>query len=117
MPGFKVIHDSVHGSVRVDGVFLRLLGRPEMQRLHGVHQLGLAHLVFPGANHTRLEHSLGTFHIASKMADSLRLRPDERNEVLAAALLHDLGHPPSPTRSKRSWRTASGWTISTSRNR
>ena len=94
MPGFKVIHDSVHGSVRVDGVFLRLLGRPEMQRLHGVHQLGLAHLVFPGANHTRLEHSLGTFHIASMMADSLRLRSDERNEVLAAALLHDLGHPP-----------------------
>jgi uncharacterized protein len=94
VPGFKVIHDSVHGSVKVEGVFLRLLGRPEMQRLHDVHQLGLAHLVFPGANHTRLEHSLGTFHIASKMADSLRLRPDERNEVLAAALLHDLGHPP-----------------------
>jgi HD superfamily phosphohydrolase len=94
VPGFKVIHDGVHGSVRVEGVFLRLLGRPEMQRLHGVHQLGLAHLVFPGANHTRLEHSLGTFYIASKMADSLCLKQEERNEVLAAALLHDLGHPP-----------------------
>ena len=94
MPGFKVIHDSVHGSVKVEGVFLRLLGCPETQRLHGVHQLGLAHLVFPGANHTRLEHSLGTFHIASKMVDSLRLKQEERNEVLAAALLHDLGHPP-----------------------
>jgi len=94
VPGFKVIHDGVHGSVKVEGAFLRLLGRPEMQRLHGVHQLGLAHLVFPGANHTRLEHSLGTFHIASKMADSLRLKQEERNEVLAAAMLHDLGHPP-----------------------
>ncbi|HUL39221.1 MAG TPA: HD domain-containing protein [Methanomassiliicoccales archaeon] len=94
MPGFKVIHDSVHGSVRVEGLFLRLLGRPEMQRLHGVHQLGLAHLVFPGANHTRLEHSLGTFHIASLMADSLHLKQGERREVLAAALLHDVGHPP-----------------------
>ena len=94
MPAFKVIHDSVHGSVRVEGVFLDLLGRPEMQRLHSVHQLGLAHLVFPGANHTRLEHSLGTYHIASKMSDALRLDPDERSEVLAAALLHDLGHAP-----------------------
>ena len=94
MPEFKVIHDSVHGSLRVEGVFLRLLGRPEMQRLHGVHQLGLAHLVFPGANHTRLEHSLGTFHIAGKMADALSLRKEERDEVQAAALLHDIGHPP-----------------------
>ena len=94
MPDFKVIHDSVHGSVRVEGVFLRLLGRPEVQRLHGVHQLGLAHLVFPGANHTRLEHSLGTFHIASRMADALALKKEERDQVLAAALLHDIGHPP-----------------------
>ena len=94
MPGFKVIHDSVHGSVRLDGVFLRLLGRPEVQRLHGVHQLGLAHLVFPGSNHSRLEHSLGTYHIAGMMAESLRLNDEERDEVLAAALLHDVGHPP-----------------------
>lgn len=65
-----------------------------MQRLHGVHQLGLAYLVFPGANHTRLEHSLGTFYIAGKMAHALELPPDERKQVLAAALLHDLGHPP-----------------------
>ena len=61
MPGYKVIHDSVHGTVKVDGVFLELLERPEMQRLHGIHQLGLAYFVFPGANHTRLEHSLGTY--------------------------------------------------------
>jgi len=94
VPDFKVIHDSVHGSVRLEGVFLRLLGRPEMQRLQGVHQLGLAHLVFPGANHSRLEHSLGTYHIARKMADALTLKEEERKEVLAAALLHDLGHPP-----------------------
>ncbi len=94
MPGFKVIHDGVHGSVRLDGVFLRLLGRPEVQRLHSVHQLGLAHLVFPGSNHTRLEHSLGTYHIASMMVEALHLNDEERNEVLAAALLHDVGHPP-----------------------
>ncbi len=94
MSGFKVVHDGVHGSVRLEGVFLDLLERPEMQRLHGVHQLGLAHLVFPGANHTRLEHSLGTYHIAGKIVQVLGLPEEEAKIVLAAALLHDLGHPP-----------------------
>lgn len=94
MPGSKVIHDSVHGSVKVEGVFLDLLERPEMQRLHGVHQLGLAHLVFPGANHTRLEHSLGTYHMAGLMAHSLQLPDAERCALLSAALLHDIGHAP-----------------------
>ncbi len=94
MPGYKVIHDSVHGSVRVDGIFLTLLERPEMQRLHGIHQLGLAHFVFPGANHTRLEHSLGTYHIAREMAESLQLGEQDRRTVLAAAMLHDTGHAP-----------------------
>lgn len=65
-----------------------------MQRLHGVHQLGLAHYVFPGANHTRLEHSLGTYHIASRMAEALQLEEGETRSVLAAALLHDIGHTP-----------------------
>lgn len=94
MPGSKVIHDSVHGSVKVEGLYLELLERPEMQRLHGVHQLGLAHYVFPGANHTRLEHSLGTYHVAMKMCDALDLPEDEERTVLAAALLHDVGHTP-----------------------
>lgn len=90
----KIIHDSVHGSVRVDGVFLDILHRPEMQRLHGVKQLGLAYLVFPGANHTRFEHSLGTYHVAGLMSASLGLDEEDRKAVLASALLHDLGHPP-----------------------
>lgn len=94
MSGSKVIHDGVHGSVRLDSVFLDLFERPEMQRLHGVNQLGLAHLVFPGANHTRLEHSLGTFYIAGKMASVLNLDKEEKDQVLAAAMLHDVGHPP-----------------------
>lgn len=94
VPEFKVIHDSVHGSVRLEGVFLDLLARPEMQRLHGVHQLGLAHLVFPGAHHTRLEHSLGTYHIATQITTALGLDKDESDRVRAAALLHDIGHPP-----------------------
>ncbi len=94
MPGTKIIHDCVHGSVKVDGLILELLERPEMQRLHGVHQLGLAHYVFPGANHTRLEHSLGTYHMASLMSSSLQLPEGERRTLLVAALLHDIGHSP-----------------------
>ena len=90
----KVIHDAVHGSIRVDDGFLALLSSPEVQRLAGIRQLGLGFLVFPGANHTRLEHSLGTYHIAGLMADSIGLSDDERKEVMASALLHDIGHGP-----------------------
>ena len=64
-PQRKTVHDAVHGSLDIGGVFLELLDSPEFQRLHGIHQLGLAHLVFPGANHTRLEHSLGVWHIGT----------------------------------------------------
>lgn len=94
MPDYKVIHDSVHGSVKLSGVYLDLLQRPELQRLHGVHQLGLAYLVFPGAHHTRMEHSLGTYQIANRMASALELPEQERRSVLAAAMLHDIGHAP-----------------------
>lgn len=94
VPQQKIIHDSVHGSVKVNGVFLELLHRPELQRLHGVKQLGLAHLVFPGANHTRFEHSLGTYHVANLMCQALELQEEDRKLALSAALLHDLGHAP-----------------------
>ncbi|MDD1772162.1 MAG: HD domain-containing protein [Methanomassiliicoccales archaeon] len=94
MPERKIIHDSVHGSVKVNGVFLEILHRPEMQRLHGIKQLGLAHLVFPGANHTRFEHSLGTYHVADLMCQALGLQCEDRDQALAAALLHDVGHAP-----------------------
>lgn len=54
MADHKIVHDSVHGSIRLDGVFLSLLEVPELQRLHSIHQLGLAYLVYPGANHTKI---------------------------------------------------------------
>ncbi len=89
----KVIHDAVHGSIRLEGGFIELLSTPEMQRLAGIRQLGLGYLVFPGANHTRLEHSLGTYHLAGIIADSAGIE-DEKEKIMAAALLHDLGHAP-----------------------
>jgi len=90
----KVIHDPLHGSISVSGVFLDILSRHEMQRLHSVKQLGMASAVFPGANHTRLEHSLGVYHLTGRMSDSLRLSKEDRDHVCAAALLHDVCHLP-----------------------
>lgn len=90
----KIIHDSVHGSINVEGVFLDLIQTAEFQRLHNIKQLGLAYLVFPGAHHTRLEHSLGAYQIADWMCRSLGLEREETDEILCAALLHDIAHGP-----------------------
>ncbi|UCE81107.1 MAG: HD domain-containing protein [Methanobacteriota archaeon] len=94
MDEYKVIRDSIHGSVRVGSPYLPLIESNELQRLHGIHQLGLASLVYPGANHTRLEHSLGAFAVAGRMSTSLQLEEDEEALVRCAALLHDIGHLP-----------------------
>ena len=90
----KTIFDPVHGPVALDGVALALIATPEFQRLWGIRQTGFAHLVFPGANHTRLEHSLGTFWVAGEIAERLGLDPRAAETVRVAGLLHDLGHPP-----------------------
>ncbi len=90
----KTVHDPVHGSIRVDGFFLDLLDRHEMQRLRGIKQLGSANLVFPGANHTRFEHCLGAYHLAGKMAESISLSKEDTLAVRAAGLLHDICHAP-----------------------
>jgi HD superfamily phosphohydrolase len=94
VPRQKFIQDPVHGGLRLDSVFLKLIESTELQRLHSVHQLGLAYLVYPGANHSRFEHSLGTFYVAGRMCSSLRLDPDETDLARCAALLHDIGHLP-----------------------
>jgi hypothetical protein len=90
----KTIRDSIHGNIKIEGIFLDLFDAPEIQRLHNVKQLGLTHLVFPGAHHTRLEHSLGTYNVAYKASKILKLDEDERQLVTCAALLHDIGHGP-----------------------
>ena len=90
----KVIRDSIHGDIKIEGLFLDLLKTPELQRLYNIKQLGLAHLVFPGAHHTRLEHSLGTYNIAFKAANLLELDKNDAELISCAALLHDIGHGP-----------------------
>ncbi len=93
-PVRKSIFDPVHGIIAVEGAPLDLIGHPAFQRLWGIRQTGFAHLVFPGANHTRLEHSLGVFWVTGQMADHLRLSPEEASTVSVGGLLHDLGHGP-----------------------
>ena len=73
----------------------KLLKTPEMNKLSHIKQLGLAHLVFPGAHHTRFEHSLGVSHVSSMMAESLGLDSYETDTVsVGLTLLHDVGHGP-----------------------
>ena len=104
---YSVVRDPVHGDVFLSDEELKLLDTPQMQRLRGVRQLGTAYLVYPGAQHTRFEHSLGTMHLTSRLIAAVNqnrsLRPDgllgiapEEERILrAAALVHDVTHIPS----------------------
>ncbi|MDD2666078.1 MAG: HD domain-containing protein [Methanocellales archaeon] len=90
----KVVKDPVHGYILLDGLALELIDTPEVQRLRRIRQLGLSNFVYPGANHTRFEHSLGTLHLVDMLLKTLSIDDKERDEVRAAALLHDIGHGP-----------------------
>ncbi len=88
------IRDPIHGSIHLDDWVIPLIDHREFQRLRRVQQLGTAHLVYPGANHRRFEHSLGAYHLAGEIATSLGLDPEDAATVRAGALLHDIGHGP-----------------------
>jgi len=93
----KTIKDSVHDHVTVEGVARELLDTPAVQRLRRVRQLGTVNLVYPSANHTRFEHSLGVYHLACEAIanlDDVDDRSRQARRVKAAALLHDVGHGP-----------------------
>ena len=103
---FSVLRDPVHGDIYLTHEELRLLDTQEMQRLRGIRQLGAAYLVFPGAVHTRFEHSIGTVHMAQKLIDSVNMSfqldpagtlpvsEEETRVIRVAALLHDVTHVP-----------------------
>ncbi|MCL7416069.1 MAG: HD domain-containing protein [ANME-2 cluster archaeon] len=88
----KVVRDPVHGYIELDEMAQALLDTPQMQRLRRIRQLGLSHLVYPGANHTRFEHSLGTYHLTCQLLEHVEV--PHPAEIKAAALLHDVGHGP-----------------------
>jgi uncharacterized protein len=88
------IRDPVHNFIRFDEEEVKLINLDILQRLRGIRQLALASLVYPGALHTRFDHTLGVAHVAGQMAEELGLDDGERRLVRLAALLHDIGHGP-----------------------
>lgn len=90
----KVIRDSIHGDIFLSELEMELIDTPMFQRLRRIKQLGTSYLVYPSANHTRFEHSIGALHLAGRMAEKLDLSPSDTANVRIAALLHDLGHGP-----------------------
>jgi HD superfamily phosphohydrolase len=103
---FSVLREPVHGDVYLTHEELSLLDTAPMQRLRGIKQLGAAWLVYPGAVHTRFDHSIGTVHVVQRMIDSIALsfeldpagtisiRDEEARLIRIAALLHDVTHLP-----------------------
>lgn len=96
----KIINDPVFGFIGVPNDFLYdLLQHPYVQRLNRIRQLGMSFMVYPGAMHTRFLHSLGAFHLMQEAVACLRqkgisISHEEGNAVMAAILLHDIGHGP-----------------------
>ncbi|MCH8557854.1 MAG: HD domain-containing protein [Balneolia bacterium] len=97
---YKIFTDPIHGFISVPkGQTLRLLDHPYVQRLRRVRQLGLAYNVFPGAEHSRFSHALGAVGLMIKVLNNLRdknttITNAEYDGMLAAILLHDIGHGP-----------------------
>src|SRR4051812_9168215 len=95
----RIYRDPVHNIIRVETdtaegrLLVSLIDSREFQRLRRVRQLGLAHFAYQGAEHTRFTHSLGAFHLATRILDRLgrsyKITPEERTAVRVAALLHD----------------------------
>ena len=96
----KIINDPVFGFISIPSDFLYgLLQHPYFQRLNRIKQLGLSCYVYPGAQHTRFLHSLGAMHLTNEAIQELRSKGEDISEeeadgVLAAILLHDIGHGP-----------------------
>ncbi len=103
---YSVVRDPVHGDVYLTHEELGLLDTREMQRLRGIKQLGSADLVYPGARHSRFEHSIGTVHLSQAIIDAtsraaadnpreqLKVGPEEARVIRIAALVHDITHIP-----------------------
>jgi HD superfamily phosphohydrolase len=94
VPEGREVRDPIHGFIYRNDVEEQVIDSPIFQRLRGIRQLALANLVYPGALHTRFDHSLGSMHIAGRIAESIGLSNENRRLVRLTALLHDLGHGP-----------------------
>lgn len=96
----KIINDPVYGFITVDHpLLLQVIAHPYYQRLRRVHQMAFASLVYPGAVHSRLHHSLGAYHLMCGALNELKgkgipVTPEEELGAKIAILLHDVGHGP-----------------------
>ncbi|HXB46025.1 MAG TPA: HD domain-containing protein, partial [Puia sp.] len=96
----KIINDPVYGFITIDHpLLLRIIAHPYYQRLRRIHQMAFAHLVYPGAVHTRLHHSLGAYHLMCNALGELKnkgieITAEEELGAKVAILLHDIGHGP-----------------------
>jgi len=90
----KFIRDSVYGDINLNTFEIKIMDMPQFQRLRRIKQLGLINLIYPGATHTRFEHSIGTMNLGSKLAEELNLEKDDIELIRASGLLHDIGHGP-----------------------
>src|SRR5256885_17144827 len=100
MPTLKYINDPIYGFLTIPGgIIYELIQHPYFQRMRRIRQLGMTHWVYPGANHTRFQHTLGAMHLMQQAIDTLRLKghaitKEEEEGVKLAILLHDIGHGP-----------------------
>ncbi|MDP4261013.1 MAG: HD domain-containing protein [Bacteroidota bacterium] len=96
----KIINDPVYGFITIDHpLILQIISHPCYQRLRNIHQMAFAHLVYPGAVHSRLHHSLGAYHLMCNALSELKsknieISPEEELGAKIAILLHDIGHGP-----------------------
>lgn len=96
----KIVNDPIYGFITIpDGIIFQLIEHPWFQRLRRIEQLGVTHLVYPGAIHTRFHHTLGAMHLMHKAIETLRskgvsISEKEEESAKLAILLHDIGHGP-----------------------
>jgi HD superfamily phosphohydrolase len=96
----KIINDPIYGFINIPNEFIfDLIEHPYFQRLRNICQLGLTYFVYPGATHSRFQHSLGAMYLMQNALDTLAekeipITAEEREATLAAILLHDIGHSP-----------------------
>jgi len=88
------LRDPVHNFLTLNRDEVKLMDTRAIQRLRGIRQLAMANLVYPGAVHTRFDHSLGVAHVAGMMSRELGLENDEVHLVRLAGIVHDIGHGP-----------------------
>ncbi len=94
MDRFKLVKDPVHGYIVLDEDLLRIVDSTAFQRLRRITQLPFVYLVYPGARHSRFDHSLGCMHLAKMFGERLGLDMYKLKVLTIAGLVHDIGHTP-----------------------